>query len=271
MNRLNRRALLGMGVAAAAGLAPLAMAGDQPKTIPAAPGQPLNITVTTAAPAPDVSLVLGSRSAKVTPCRTGCTHTGGGNIDVQQPSPDTIVVTMSGAAVAYGGPTGAASASQLFDLVQQFEVSFDKPSVKAAKLTIEGRVIGALRSHKHGCASQSASATLSGAPGAGVSLAMPSHSVCGHENVSINDKEGPLGIVVVAGKYSLCQTFRVSADMPKSIAPCKGPSAEFAPDPAIDPLWLSVKEPFHGIAKKDFGFQVTVRVVPEDLPEPGKK
>jgi hypothetical protein len=41
---------------------------------------------------------------------------------------------------------------------------------------------------------------------------------------------------------------------------CKGPSAEFAPDPAIDPLWLSYKEPFHGAAKKDFGFQVILKV-----------
>ena len=44
---------------------------------------------------------------------------------------------------------------------------------------------------------------------------------------------------------------------------CKAASAEFAPDPALDPLWISYWEPFHGAIKKDFGFQVTVRVVPE--------
>ena len=37
-------------------------------------------------------------------------------------------------------------------------------------------------------------------------------------------------------------------------------SAEFAPDPALDPLWISAFEPFHGAAKKDFGFQVTIKV-----------
>src|SRR5947209_17770852 len=129
MSRINRRAVLGLGMAAAAGLVPVAPAQEQ-KPVAAAPGQPLNIVVTTAAPAPDVSLVAGARSAKVVPLRSGCTHTGGGNIDVQQPSPDTLVVTMSGVAVAYGGPTGPASASQVFDLVQNFEVSFDKPTVK---------------------------------------------------------------------------------------------------------------------------------------------
>ncbi|MDB5306499.1 MAG: hypothetical protein JWO38_701 [Gemmataceae bacterium] len=272
MTRLNRRMLLGLGVVTAAGLVPVGLrAGDQPKAIPAAPGQPLNIVVTTAAPAPDVSLVLGSRSSKVTPCRSGCNHTGGGNIDVQQPSPDTLVVTMSGAAVAYGGPTGPATASLIFDLCQQFEVSFDKPTVKAAKLTLEGRVIGFLRSHKVGTADEVAGATVTGGAGPGLTLAMPSHAVAGCESISINDKEGPVGVVVAAGKYTLNQSFKVSASMPKSLLACKGPSSEFAPDPAIDPLWLSAKEPFHGAAKKDLGFQVTVKVAPEDLPEPAKK
>src|SRR4051794_13207040 len=115
MSRISRRMLLGATVAA--GLVPAVGAGGQPQG-GGQPGQPVNITVTTQAPAPDVSLSLGSRSSKVTPVRSGCTHTGGGNIDVQQPSPDTIVITMTGVAVAYGSPAGAASASQVFDLCQ---------------------------------------------------------------------------------------------------------------------------------------------------------
>jgi hypothetical protein len=62
------------------------------------------------------------------------------------------------------------------------------------------------------------------------------------------------------------QSFRVSAAMPKSVLPCKAPSAEFAPDPALDPLWISAKEPFKGAKKSDLGFQVTIKVVPEDVP-----
>jgi hypothetical protein len=38
---------------------------------------------------------------------------------------------------------------------------------------------------------------------------------------------------------------------------------EFAPDPALDPLWISAFEPFHGSKKKDFGFRVTIKVEPE--------
>lgn len=268
MNPMNRRGALGLGLATAVGLVPSLRAGQPPKG--AAPGQPLNITVTSSAPAPDVSISLGSRSSKVVPVRSGCTHTGGGNIDIQQPSADTIVVTMSGVAVAYGGPTGAASASQVFDLIQQFEVSFDKPTVKAAKLIIEGRVIGFLRSHKIGSAEQCAGATVTGA-GTALALTMPSHVVAGCESLGINDKEGPNGVVIQAGKFCLSQNFRVSATMPRCFGAGKAPSAEFAPDPALDPIWISAKEPFHGAAKKDLGFQVTLRVVPEDLPEPGRK
>ena len=264
MDRIHRRTAIGLGLAAA-GLVPAAARGQQPKAV--APGQPLAITVATAAPAPDVSLVVGPRGGKVTPVRSGCTHTGGGNIDVQQPSPDTLVVTMSGVAVAYGGPTGPAAASQVFDLVQNFEVSFDRPTVKAAKLTIEGRVIGFLRSHKTGSAEQCASAAVTGGAGPRLALAMPAPAVAGAESVSINDKEGPAAVVVGAGKFCLNQSFRVSAAMPKCVLPCKAPSAEFAPDPALDPLWISRKEPFHGANKKDLGFQVIIRVVPEDVPE----
>lgn len=261
MSVMNRRAML--GVAAAAGLVP-ALRAAQPPKVAAQPGQPLNIIVTTAAPAPDASLSLGGRSSKVTPLRAGCTHTGGGNIDVQQPSPDVIVVTMTGVAVAYGGPTGGASASQLFDLCQQFEVNFDKPSVKSAKLFIEGRLIGFLRSQKVGSADVCASAAVAPAPNwPGLVLTMPGHAVAGNESVSINDKEAPDGIPVAPGKYVLNQSFKVSASMPKSVFPCKAPSAEFAPDPALDPLWISPKEPFRGAKKSDLGFQVIVRVVPE--------
>jgi hypothetical protein len=35
------------------------------------------------------------------------------------------------------------------------------------------------------------------------------------------------------------------------------------PDPALDPLWISAFEPFHGAQKKDFGFRVTIKVEPE--------
>ena len=65
-----------------------ALHADDPKNVP--PGTPVNITVTPGvAPPPEVSISLLKRTGHVVPCKTKCTHTGGGNIDVQQPTSDT--------------------------------------------------------------------------------------------------------------------------------------------------------------------------------------
>jgi hypothetical protein len=227
----------------------------------AAPGQAVTINVAPAAPtAPPVSFIVGPRHGHVVPIRHGCTHTGGGNIDIAQPAADTLIITMSGAAVAYGSICDA-SAAQNFDLDQAFEVSFDNPKLKKAKLTMEARVIGLLRSKgKNDTASyDNACAGVLSGPTSLLHLCVPPHAVGGCDNLSVNDHAGPFSVPIAAGKYCLKQTFVVSATAQKCLL-CKGPSAEFAPDPAIDPLWLSYKEPFHGAAKKDFGFQVILKV-----------
>jgi hypothetical protein len=254
-------------------IVPLSLLAQEKTTVP--PGTPVNITVQPApSTAPPISIVLGPRHGHVTPERAGCTHTGGGNIDVAQPTPDVLVVTMSGAAVAYGALRDA-KASQAFDLEQCFELSFDNPKVKKGKLTMEGRVIGLLRSH---CGPDSAGyddacAAIGVGPVCALKLCVPPHSVGGKQNLSVNDHDGPVSVPVTAGKYALKQTFRVWANAQRTILPAKGPSAEFAPDPALDPLWLSYKEPFHGAIKKDFGFQVTIKVAEDteaDKPEEKK-
>src|SRR5262245_3394683 len=78
---------------------------------------------------PVVTITLHDRHGHGTPHRQGCTHTGGGNIDVAQPAPDTVVVTMTGVAVATGHPCTNSAAGQDFDLTQCFEVVFAKPEV----------------------------------------------------------------------------------------------------------------------------------------------
>ncbi len=242
------------------------LAGQQTK-VP--PGPPVTITVQPAQPAaPPVSITLGSRHGHGTPLRVGFTHTGGGNTDVQQPTPDVLVLTMAGVAVAGGHPCKNSVAELNFDLVQSLEVSFDKPEVKRAKLVIEGRVSGLLRSHRKGEAHESGSAILSGHAGAVAHLEMPGHSVGCNENLSINDREGPVSIPIVPGMYVLHQVFNVGASHPCAVLPYKAASAEFAPDPALDPLWISYWEPFHGAVKKDFGFQITIRVVDDTPPAP---
>jgi hypothetical protein len=217
-----------------------------------------------AADAPEVTITLADREATATPTRQGFSHTGGGNIDVAQPSPDTLVITMTGVAVAGGHPCKDSLAALAFQLTQDFEVAFAKADRKKARLTLEGRVIGLLRSQSSGGGSAQincpASAVVTAGGAALCDIALPGRAVSGGDNLSINDHRGPVGVVIPAGKLTLHQSFGVEAVHPRKCLPCKAASAEFAPDPALDPLWISAFEPFHGANKKDFGFQVTIRV-----------
>jgi hypothetical protein len=243
---------------------PLGVTAQEQKTVP--PGTPVTISVMpAAAPSPPVTITLGARHGHVTPFRQGCCHTGGGNIDVAQPAGDTVVITMTGVAVATGAPCGPSVAGLDFDLTQCFEAAFEKSDVKAAKLTLEGRVIGLLRSASRGGAAEETRgcATVTAGPVALATLCVPDHSLAGGDNLSLNDHEGPVSTPVSAGKYTLHQVWHVQASHPRCLLPCKAAAAEFAPDPALDPLWISYWEPFHGAAKKDFGFQVILKVAPD--------
>lgn len=247
-----------------------------PATTPIPAGKPIEIRVTpVAAPAPAVSITLGSRHGHATPDRHGCNHTGGGNTDVSQPSADTVVITMTGVTVATGSPCSAGMASMDFDLTQELEIVFEKSDVKRAKVTLEARAIGLLRSEKSGGTAEicHAQATLSGAGAEIATICLEDHAVANGDNLSINDHQGPNSATIGAGKYCLCQTVHFMASRAKCILPCKAASAEFAPDPALDPLWISYWEPFHGASKKDFGFQVIIKVAPDTdpAPEPTKK
>jgi len=219
--------------------------------------------LTIAADAPTATIALGARDAKATPIRTGFAHTGGGNIDVQQPSADTLVVTMSGVAVAGAHPVCDSAAGFDFVLSQEFGVALADPKFKAAKVSVEARIIGLLRSQKHGHAEIAAAhASISSGSEAVVAVDLPAHCAGAGRNVSINDKTGPIAKSIAAGTFNLNQQFSISVSHPHSVWPCKAASAEFAPDPALEPLWISYWEPFHGANKKDFGFQVVVKVSP---------
>jgi hypothetical protein len=213
---------------------------------------------------PAVSIALGSRHGHVTPSRQGFTHTGGGNIDVSQLAPDTVVVTMTGVAVAGGHPAKNSVAALHFVLDQCFDIKFDDPKLKKAKLSLEARVIGLLRTHSKGTAEEGPScATVSCGSVQLLTVCAPPHTVSCGDNRSVNCTEGPVVAPITVGSYTLNETFVVQASHPRSLLPCKAASSEFAPDPALDPLWISYWEPFHGAAKKDFGFRVTIKVLPD--------
>ena len=51
--------------------------------------------------------------------------------------------------------------SNKFELTQEFDVSFDKPDVKRAKLQLEGRLVGLLRSHEKGGSAEASQGCVS--------------------------------------------------------------------------------------------------------------
>jgi hypothetical protein len=216
-------------------------------------------------PVPAAAIALAERAGRVTPHREGFQHTGAGNIDVAQPSPDTVVITMTGVAVAGGHPCKDSVAAMDFDLSQGFELSADKSEVKKIKLTVAARVIGVLRSQAKGSgAAEESGCVYVGAGGVEVvAVPVPSHTVAAGENLSVNDSPAPVTVVVAPGTYNLHETFHVAVTHGRTLVCGKAWSAEFAPDPALDPLWITYWEPFHGVVKKDFGFQVTIKVSPE--------
>src|SRR5262245_26888637 len=131
---------------------------------------------------PLVTISLGSRRAEATPQRVGFTHTGGGNILVGQPSPDVLVATMTGAAVAGAHPTKASAAALLFELEQDFEVVINDKKTSRATLSLEARLTGLLRSRQKGWAGITCPGAVAVVPAGGaavLTVAMPERSAAG--------------------------------------------------------------------------------------------
>ena len=213
--------------------------------------------------APKVGFVLKDRHGHAMPTRTHTARTGGGNTDVALPRDDTLVISMTGVVTAAPQPTKAAAGVMEFELNQEFAIGFADLKLKKAKLTAEAHVIGLLRGDKQGgSASVSNGSVFIAGEGVAVALAIEGHAVCGEENLAINDHKGPISIVLPPGDYHLRQTFRIDANHVRSIRG-KAAAAEFGPDPALDPTWISMTDPFHGANKKEFGFRVILRVEPE--------
>lgn len=225
--------------------------------------------VPTSIATPPVRLVLGPAQATSTPRREGCegfVHTGGGNLIVSQPSPTVLTFLMTGAALAKGQLCKTSLAAWEHDLTQEFGVVYG-PQCKGAKLTLEGRLIGALRSPKCCCCLGSASAdihnitaSISAGPESLCGFSVPPRTVACGDNQAVYAREGPICVPILPGCYTLHQTFDMTAVVTKAPLCCKGPAAEFAPEPAYDPALYGIWDPFIGTATRDFGFRVTIRV-----------
>ena len=236
-------------------------------------------------PGPAYQIVLRSRHAEVTPNRTKGAETGGGSILVEQPEPNTIIVTMGGSAVV-GSDCHGSSATMDFNLEQEFEIIPTRPGVRPPRVGLVGRVVGTLQvsdpSKKGGkgcdtdagkwckpCGSaEQGPATACLALGGTSLLSInvePSAASCGQE-LSINHRNGPVEARAAVGDYRLSGSFRIGVNQGKGVFNRQFAVADFDPAPQLDAFWSDALRPFRAVPRKDFGFKIVVRVVEDAAP-----
>jgi hypothetical protein len=229
---------------------------------------------------PAYQIVLRSRHAEATPTRTKDAQTGGGWVVVEQPEPNTIVVTMGGSAVAGSDCCGSAAGMD-FVLEQDLEIIPTRAGVRPPRVGLVGRVEGTLqvtdpcKCCRKGCkpcgsADQGpATAALSGGEASLLSIAVkPSGVSCGQES-SINFRDGPVEAPAAPGCYRLTGSFRIGVAQGKGVWYRQAAVADFDPAPQLDAFWSDALKPFRAVPRKDFGFKIVLRVVEDAAPAAG--
>ena len=252
-----RRSLLLAGFAAV--VSPVALFSADPPPAPAGPAY---------------QIVLRSRTAVATPNRTRDAQTGGGSIAVEQPDPNTIVVTMGGSAVVVSDFHGS-SAEINFALEQDLDIIPTRKGDAASRVGMVGRVVGTLQvtdpgKHGKGCGTADqgpASAVLTTGATSLLSLSVKSTTVGNGQESSVNLREGPVEAQAAAGLYRLTGSFRIGVTQGKGVWHRQYAVADFDPAPQLDGFWSDALKPFRAVPRRDFGFQLILRVVEDAAPE----
>jgi hypothetical protein len=220
------------------------------------PQPPPNGKASPPAPGPTYTITLQSRHACVTPRTKKLARVDGGFIDVVAPSPQGLVVTMTGTAAAnsYLGCSGAATAE--FELAQELEITCSDPSVHTVALTLDSALVGFVRSKGHAGAAvrvAEVSVTPEGWDGTPLTLWYPPMGVTGKDGrlcnqhlPPIQDLPMPLGRYVISARFALDTQARGVCD--------DHAVADFSPDTSLPTDWVRTKDPFQGVSKKSFGF-----------------
>src|SRR5262245_39683333 len=173
---------------------------------------------------PAYQIVLRSRTAVATPNRTKDAQTGGGSITVEQSDPNTIVVTMGGAAVV-GSDFQGSSAGIDFALEQDLDIIPTRQGVRPPRIGMVGRVVGTLQvtdpgqlGKAWGTAEQGpATAVLTTGGSNLLSLSVkPTNAESGQES-SVNLREGPVESPAAAGSYRLTGSFHIGANQGRGV------------------------------------------------------
>jgi hypothetical protein len=229
-------------------------------------------------PGPAYQIILRSRRGEAVPNRTGDAQTGGGWVVVEQPEPNTIVVTMGGAAVA-GSDVCASSAGMAIDLEQELDILPTRKGVRPPRIGMVGRVVGTLQATDPGkcgkaCGTADQGPAVACLAAGGTSLLSvdvpPSAVSCGQES-SVNFRDGPVETVAGAGPYRLSASFRIGVTQGKGVFHRQAAVADFDPAPQFDAFWADALKPFRAVPRRDFGFKLVVRVVEDAAPAVDEK
>jgi hypothetical protein len=234
----------------------------------------LSVAADPPAAEPPYQIVLRSRTAPANPTKTRDAQTGGGAVLVEQPERNTIVITMTGAAVA-GSEFHGSWAGITFELDQAFDILPTRKGLHPPRIAMVGWVVGTLQvtdpgKHCKGCGSAEQSlgtACLELGNSPLLSIAVKP-SVAGPGNpVSVNTREGPVETAAAAGSYTLRESFAISVFQGKCVFNRQYAVADFDPAPQLDGFWADALKPFRALPRKDFGFRVVLRVVEDTSAE----
>lgn len=206
-------------------------------------------------------IVLGQRTGEAVTSRKGLAHTTPGVVDVAQPRPDTVVITMTGLAAAGGLPCEESASSVIFDVCQHFRIATDRP----ARVLAEAQLVGLLRGSRDGagvaCTDPAEAVITVGDAPPLLAIGFPPRSHSGGESRFISDKLEPTEVILPAGEYSLMQRFAVRCSHPKKPFHKNVMTAAFGSDSTRVPEWLVLLDPSREVPKgKPLGFVVTLRV-----------
>jgi hypothetical protein len=223
---------------------------------------------------PAYRIVLRSRHAEVTPTRSKDAQTGGGSIVVEEPEPNTVVVTMGGSAVV-GSDFHGSLAGMDFNLEQDLDIVATRPGARPPRIGLIGRVVGTLQVTEPckcfgkpcGTAEQGqATASLVAGTHSLLSVNVKSSSAsCGQE-VAVNNRDGPVESPATVGSYRLSGSFHLGVTQGKGVFHRQFAVADFDPAPQLDAFWADALKPFRAVPRRDFGFKVVLRVVEDTAP-----
>ncbi|MEM8678191.1 MAG: hypothetical protein AAGF97_02445 [Planctomycetota bacterium] len=207
-------------------------------------------------------IILGPQSGTAKPTQRGMSYTGGGNIEITQPTPDTVVITMGGSVAAASTLFTCGEALLNFIHEQQFAIEFSDP-MASGKLYMQVKVNGLLRGagpHASVGMNQAISSLFSG-PNELATVPVAPQAAGGCDSAAITTSQGPVCVPVSCGCYSVRQQFSIYAMQSKGLA-CAKASAQFSPG-SLGSTWVATRDPFQSADASNLGYQLILRVVPD--------